>query len=172
MNEIVIVLIALLATLSVVTALVAVAVYAMSRKSNRSESPAVRRQHVNPVDMSWRYVSVNVEGPCRDIDSDSWRDQLWFDALVERKFGAADGELTAEVFETDHRGWNLAHVYDPNDCRPGFSVFLPEGKTLEKVGAREFRLVVRPVPAKVDDGEDGGDAGGKGGDGGDAGEGK
>ena len=138
MNEIVIALIALLATLAVVAALVAVAVYAMSRKSNRSESPAVRRQHVNPVDMNWSYVSVNVEGPSSDIDCDSWRDQLWFDALVERKFGAAGGELAAEVFETDHRGWNLAHVYDPNDGRPGFSVFLPEGKTLEKVGARKL----------------------------------
>ena len=172
MNEIVIALIALLATLAVVAALVAVAVYAMSRKSNRSESPAVRRQHVNPVDMNWSYVSVNVEGPSSDIDCDSWRDQLWFDALVERKFGASDGELAAEVFETDHRGWNLAHVYDPDDGRPGFSVFLPEGKTLEKVGARKFRLVVRPMPTKVDDGEDGGDAGGKGGDGGESGEGK
>ena len=120
MNEIVIALIALLATLSVVAALVAVAVYAMSRKPNRAETPAVRRQHVNPVDMSWRYVSVNVEGPCRDIDSDSWRDQLWFDALVESKFGASDGELAAEVFETDRPSTSesLTQMQQPARWKP------------------------------------------------------
>lgn len=136
------------------------------RQSGRRPDGTVDRSDGNGVYMYRTPSGIYALRASDDIDRLCRYDSAWLNALIEHQLGSAARDLVADVYETADGHWNLAHIHNADLRGPDLRVSITKGQSLEKVGAREFRFVISPMPLDLKNRPDGSPSGGKRSDGG------